>query len=55
MKCPVCEEEDRESEVTPIYDYASGVMFSKTPPKQDTHYKCSNGHEWTIETIISGT
>ena len=48
MKCPICEKEEREHTVEPVYDYTSGAMFSSGPAK-DTKFKCSNGHTWEIE------
>ena len=48
MKCPICEKEEREHTVEPVYDYSSGAMWGSGPTK-DTKFKCSNGHTWEIE------
>lgn len=57
MKCPFCQEENKESNVypgyggstllghTPYYD-KDGMYHNHDPNTHTREYKCSNGHRW---------
>ena len=65
MKCPICEKEDRKSNVyigttmstlmyAESYYDENGDFHSNDPNTHTTSYSCSNGHKWSVIRNQSG-